>query len=68
MSNEIDYKKWIKDNVIDKMISEETLYVHEWSLGDIVLYDNWSTIHQRDSFEGKRRLKRVTWDQNWYNG
>ena len=49
------------------MLTEETMYAHEWELGDLVLYDNWSTIHYRDKFEGKRRLKRVTWDQNWYN-
>ena len=56
-----------RENVINKMLTEETMYAHEWELGDLVLYDNWSTIHYRDKFEGKRRLKRVTWDQNWYN-
>jgi taurine dioxygenase len=61
-----DYKKWFRSNVIDKMITEETLYTHEWNLGDIVVYDNYSTIHYRDAFVGKRKLKRVTWDQNWF--
>ena len=61
-----DYKQWIRSNVIDKMISDQTTYTHNWSLGDIVVYDNWSTIHYRDAFVGKRKLKRVTWDQNWF--
>lgn len=59
------YKNWIKHNVIDAMISDETLYVHQWDLYDLVIYDNWSTIHRRDEFVGTRKLKRVTWDQNW---
>ena len=61
-----DYKQWIRSNVIDKMISDQTVYTHDWNLGDIVVYDNWSTIHYRDAFVGKRKLKRVTWDQNWF--
>jgi len=48
------------------MMSDETTYTHTWNLGDIVVYDNWSTIHYRDAFVGKRKLKRVTWDQNWF--
>ena len=61
-----DYKKWFRNNIIDKMRTEQTFYMHEWNIGDIVVYDNWSTIHYRDAFVGKRKLKRVTWDQNWF--
>ena len=68
MSDDVDYKQWIRNNVIDEMINEETMYIHDWQLKDMIVYDNWSTIHYRDSFTGKRKLKRVTWDQNWYNG
>ena len=68
MSDDVDYKHWIRNNVIDEMINEETMYIHDWQLKDMIVYDNWSTIHYRDSFTGKRKLKRVTWDQNWYNG
>lgn len=66
LPDETDYKDWIRTKVIDQMHSEETTYVHNWELYDLLLYDNWSTIHYRDSFSGKRKLKRVTWDQNWY--
>jgi len=33
------------------------MYLHNWSIGDLVIYDNWSTIHYRDAFIGKRKLK-----------
>jgi len=61
-----NYKLWIRKTVIEKMQSPSTQYTHEWELGDLVLYDNWSTMHYRDAFEGQRKLKRVTWDQDWY--
>jgi len=67
LEKDVDYKQWIKKNVINKMISNETTYAHNWNVGDLVVYDNWSTIHTRDAFIGKRKLKRVTWDQNWFN-
>jgi taurine dioxygenase len=67
LEGDTDYKQWIRNNVIDKMISDETTYTHNWNVGDIVVYDNWSTIHSRSAFTGKRKLKRVTWDQNWFN-
>jgi|TARA_B110000503_G_C7101237_1_gene393865 taurine dioxygenase len=60
-----NYIEWFRNNIINKMISDETTYLHNWSIGDLVIYDNWSTIHYRDAFIGKRKLKRVTWDQDW---
>ena len=60
-----DYKDWIGP-IIANMQTEETTYEHEWELGDLMIYDNWSTMHYRGSFEGKRKLKRLTWDQDWY--
>lgn len=45
--------------------TEQTYYAHNWELNDLVVYDNWSTIHQRREFNGSRKLKRVTWDQDW---
>lgn len=61
-----NYKLWIRNAIIEKMQNNETVYEHHWQLNDLVLYDNWSTMHYRNAFEGTRRLKRVTWDQNWY--
>lgn len=46
--------------------TDDTNYKHMWELNDLVIYDNWSTIHQRKAFEGSRKLKRVTWDQDWF--
>ena len=58
------YQGWIKE-VISEMQSIETTYTHNWELNDLMVYDNWSTMHYRDAFQGKRKLKRVTWDQIW---
>lgn len=58
------YKGWIKE-VINEMQTPETSYTHNWQLNDLMVYDNWSTMHYRDAFQGKRKLKRVTWDQIW---
>lgn len=46
--------------------TNETNYKHTWEMHDLVVYDNWSTIHQRKEFNGSRKLKRVTWDQDWF--
>lgn len=69
------FTKWV-DRLEEDVISyfkqlmeyintEATYYAHEWELNDLVVYDNWSTIHQRQEFNGSRKLKRVTWDQDW---
>lgn len=69
------FTKWV-DRLEEDVISyfkqlmeyintEATYYAHEWELNDLVVYDNWSTIHQRREFNGSRKLKRVTWDQDW---
>lgn len=60
-----EYLEWIQET-LQEMQSDNTSYNHDWELHDLVVYDNWSTIHSRDSFSGNRKLKRVTWDQNWY--
>lgn len=60
------HQEWFQQNIIEKMITEETEYLHNYEVGDLLVYDNWSTIHSRSSFEGIRRLKRITWDHNWH--
>lgn len=66
LDKNIDYRSWFESNVIKKMLTFETEYFHNWDIGDLMIYDNSSTMHCRDEFEGVRRLKRITWDQNWY--
>lgn len=59
-----DYKEWFAP-ILEQLQNEETTYDHYWELGDLMVYDNWSTMHYRPAFEGKRKLKRVTWNQIW---
>ena len=37
MSDDVDYKHWIRNNVIDEMINEETMYIHDWQLKDMIV-------------------------------
>jgi taurine dioxygenase len=34
---------------------ESALYQHQWALGDLVLWDNRTTMHRRDAFDPKAR-------------
>lgn len=46
---------------------KDTLYSHHWENGDILVYDNWNSVHRRDSVsfepgEPDRLLKRLTFN------
>ncbi|MDA0983836.1 MAG: TauD/TfdA family dioxygenase [Proteobacteria bacterium] len=34
---------------------EASVYPHRWTLGDLVLWDNRTTMHQRDPFDPRSR-------------
>jgi len=34
---------------------ETAIYRHRWALGDLVLWDNRTTMHRRDAFDPKAR-------------
>lgn len=45
----------------------DTLYCHDWDNGDILIYDNWFSVHRRDEVtlqpgEPVRLLKRLTFN------
>ena len=41
---------------------QDTLYTHVWTEGDIIVYDNWFNVHKREKVNGKRLLKRLTFN------
>lgn len=46
---------------------KDTLYCHSWENGDILVYDNWFSVHRRDEVtlqpdEPSRLLKRLTFN------
>ena len=45
------------ERLLDEIWSfvETALYRHQWALGDLVLWDNRTTMHRRDAFDGKAR-------------
>ena len=45
------------DQLLDYNLREENQYHHSWRAGDVVLYDNGQTLHQRDAFQGLRFMK-----------
>ena len=55
-----NYQEFIKP-VIKQMMTKNTIYSHEWQENDLMIYDNWSLMHN-----SIRILKRITWDQDWY--
>jgi taurine dioxygenase len=45
------------ERLLDEIWSyvEAAVYVHKWALGDLVLWDNRTTMHRRDAFDPKSR-------------
>src|SRR2546422_2363515 len=45
------------ERLLDEIWSyvETALYRHRWTLGDLVLWDNRTTMHRRDAFDPKAR-------------
>jgi taurine dioxygenase len=45
------------ERLLDEIWSfvETALYRHQWALGDVVLWDNRTTMHRRDAFDPKAR-------------
>jgi taurine dioxygenase len=51
------------ERLLDEIWSyvEAAVYRHKWALGDLVLWDNRTTLHRRDAFDPTaRRVERVT--------
>jgi taurine dioxygenase len=43
------------DALWEHIAKPEFRYVHKWRVGDLLLWDNRSTMHRRDPFDGKAR-------------
>jgi len=50
------------NELLQYMTQEDLIYKHRWRVGDVVMWDNTSTMHRRDPFPGHmtRLLKRVS--------
>lgn len=47
----------LKRQVLSHLLHPSRIYSHNWSMGDLILYDNAQLMHRRDQFEGRRWLK-----------
>jgi len=45
--------------LIGHMVQADHLYAHEWTAGDLLIYDNDQLIHRREGFEGPRLYKAI---------
>jgi taurine dioxygenase len=45
------------ERLLDEIWSyaEAAVYKHKWALGDVVLWDNRTTMHRRDAFDPQSR-------------
>lgn len=43
--------------LLEKILRPENIYSHQWSQGDVVLYDNMQLVHRREEYKGIRFLK-----------
>jgi alpha-ketoglutarate-dependent taurine dioxygenase len=61
--DEIESKKFI-ENLRDKILQEKYMYHHDWEDGDVVLSEQWLSIHKRWRFEdiNNRVLHRICLD------
>jgi taurine dioxygenase len=47
----------LKQRVLGHLTRPARTYSHQWSVGDLALYDNVQLLHRREEFEGRRWLK-----------
>jgi len=50
------------DYLFDFSVHPKFVYTHNWQMGDVLLWDNASTMHRREPFDGndERLMKRTT--------
>lgn len=57
-----DESRELLDAVIDHVKSAGVVYEHAWRPGDLIMWDNWCTMHARTDFprDQTRLLRRYT--------
>ena len=41
------------------LFHDANVHRHRWGVGDLLILDNFKTLHARDAFSGPRRLRRL---------
>ncbi|HJY76049.1 MAG TPA: TauD/TfdA family dioxygenase [Burkholderiales bacterium] len=49
----LEESEWLLDEIWS--YAESAVYRHKWAIGDLVLWDNRTTMHRRDAFDPKSR-------------
>lgn len=58
---EVEETKQFKDSLREALYSPKNFYAHQWQTGDVVISDNYTLLHGRNSFTSgaPRHLRRV---------
>ena len=57
VSTLVDYTDLKVTDILEEIISETGIYKHDWEVGDLVIWDNVSTMHRSaGDWEGGTRL------------
>lgn len=64
--NENDLDKFMSDTYSKLEQQNNVIYDHTWEEGDIVIYNNWASVHKRATVDSQspRLLKRLTFNFN----
>lgn len=55
-----DTEHW-KVKVLSQILIPENIYIHNWRQGDLIIYDNNSTMHERETMASKAQGRRIIW-------
>jgi taurine dioxygenase len=56
---EVTDSETLLDRLWDYCVGSDFTYAHEWQRGDVLIWDNRSTLHRRDAFDPSHR--RILW-------
>jgi taurine dioxygenase len=52
---ELDESEALLDDLWEHATQEKFAWRHEWQVGDLIIWDNWSTMHHRNPFDDSQR-------------
>ncbi|WP_049778819.1 TauD/TfdA dioxygenase family protein [Xenorhabdus bovienii] len=53
----LPHSEALKQAILEKILSSDNIYSHQWVDGDLLLYDNSQLLHRRECFTGDRFIK-----------
>lgn len=57
-----NHGKFLWESILDNMFSHQYVYNHHWKKGDLIFYDQYSSLHKRTETKGNRVMYRFALD------